>query len=143
MEKDLSSMLSTDPEDFYRLASVHSVSSCEEKPSYPFPWFLDLCDGSIGLMIPFYLFPRPVPGKYPDRHIFWHPRDCSLGSGSLGLWSFETSSICMGLPFFSSIIRIIMGTCPLNWYSAGSYFGMFFSVLTMVPPPWNGYFPHL
>lgn len=61
MEKDLSSMLSTDPEDLNRLASVHSVSSCEEKPSYPFPWFLDLCDGSIGLMIPFYLFPAHVP----------------------------------------------------------------------------------
>lgn len=30
MEKDLSSMLSTDPEDSNRLASVHSVSSCEE-----------------------------------------------------------------------------------------------------------------
>lgn len=49
-------MLSTDPEDLNRLASVHSVSSCEEKPSYPFPWFLDLCDGSIGLMIPFFSF---------------------------------------------------------------------------------------
>lgn len=44
MEKDLSSMLSTDPEDLNRLASVHSLSSCEEKPSYQFPWFLDLCD---------------------------------------------------------------------------------------------------
>lgn len=107
MEKDLSSMLSTDPEDLNRLASVHSVSSCEEKPSYPFPWFLDLCDGSIGLMIPFSLFPRPVPGVYPDRHIICHPRDCSLGSGCLGLWSFETSSIRMGLLFAS-----IMGTCP-------------------------------
>ena len=79
-------MLSTDPEDLNRLASVHSMSSCEEKPSYPFPWFLDLCDGSIsiGLMILFSLFPRPAPGVYPDRHIFCHPRDCSLGSGSLG-----------------------------------------------------------
>lgn len=37
-------MLSTDPEDLNRLASVHSLSSCEEKPSYQFPWFLDLCD---------------------------------------------------------------------------------------------------
>ncbi len=77
-------MLSTDPEDLNRLASVHSVSSCEEKPSYPFPRFRHLCDGSIGLMIPFSLFPRPVPGVYPDRHIICHPRDCSLGSGSLG-----------------------------------------------------------
>lgn len=35
-------MLETDPDDWNRLASVHSVSSCEEKPSYPFPWFLDV-----------------------------------------------------------------------------------------------------
>ena len=92
-------MLSTDPEDLNRLASVHSVSSCEEKPSYPFSWFLGLCDGSIGLMIQFYLFTRPVPGVYPDCHIICHPRD--FGSGSLGLWSFETSSIRMGLLFAS------------------------------------------
>ncbi|KAF8403093.1 hypothetical protein HHK36_011187 [Tetracentron sinense] len=43
----LPSLLSTDPSDLNCLASVHSVSSCEVLPSYPFPWFLGLCDGSI------------------------------------------------------------------------------------------------
>jgi len=35
-------MLSTSLSDLNRLASVHFLSSCEEKLSYPFPWFLDL-----------------------------------------------------------------------------------------------------